>query len=162
MSKISTHVLATAISQLAGMSLSEKEQLCDEIYKTQPILLASVLSLSRMGQEPTQIEVVLEILMVIQLAVKSAGISLAAITERDQEKSLQRLAATVKFSEGLRASLQYESFGQYEVFRSEPELLAFTITKLQKSGILNDTREVTKYLLLVALSLVACIANAKA
>lgn len=162
MSKISTSNLTTAIRQLEGMSLSEKEQLCDEIYEAQPILLASVLSLSRMEQELTQIEVVLEILMVIHLAVKEAGIGLAAITEQDQEKALQRLTATVKFSEGMPAHLKYESVGQYEVFQSEPELMAYTIAKLQKSGILDDIREITKYLLLVALTIVACIAQAKA
>ncbi|MCP8689337.1 hypothetical protein [Marinobacterium sedimentorum] len=161
MGKISNASLASAISLLEGMTLGDKEQLCDEIYQAQPNLLASVLALSRMEQELPQIEVVLEILIVIHLALKASVTRLQLITEADQERALQRLVATVKFSEGLSRLLQEESIGQYEAFQTEPSLLAFVFGRLEEAGILENSQEDTKYLVLVALNLVACVASAR-
>nr|WP_067295615.1 hypothetical protein [Marinobacterium profundum] len=161
MGKISKASLASATKLLSGMTFGEKEQLCDEIYQTQPNLLASVLVLSRMGQEMPQIEVVLEILMVIHLALRASTTRLKLITEADQERALQRLVATVRFSDGLSVALQDESIGQYEAFQTEPSLLAFVFGRLEETGILEDTREDSKYLILAALNLAACVASAR-
>jgi hypothetical protein len=155
MGKISNASLASAISQLEGMTLSDKEQLCDDIYQTQPNLLGSVLSSSRMGPAMTQIEVLLDILMVIHLALRVSAPRLKLITEADQDQALQRLVATVKFSEGLSRLLQEESIRQYEAFQTEPSLLAFVFDRLEETGILENSREDTKYLILVA-----CVAAA--
>lgn len=161
MSRITEATLASAIQQVADMDLGARERVCDEIFVEQPNLLASVLVLTKMAIPPPHIEVALEALMVMHLALKASGKRIRTITEEDQERELQRLVASVKFTEGLELPQVDESIRQYAGFRKEPRLLSYVMALLQDNGIFSIANEAAKYLVLSALNMVACIANAR-
>ncbi len=99
--------------------------------------------------------------MVTHIALKESGERIKTITEKEQERELQRIAASVKFSEGMAPALMEESIKQYVGFQKEPWLLAYVIALLQRHGVLFGANENIKYVFLAALNLVGCIANAQ-
>ncbi|MBW6509518.1 MAG: hypothetical protein K0A94_08225 [Desulfuromonadales bacterium] len=143
------------------MDRKDKEAICDEIFRDQPNLLASVLALTKMSISPAHVEVVLETLMVMHLALKESDERIQTITEEDQERELQRLTASLKFPEGMTPELTAESIKKYVGYQKEPWLLAYVIALLQDNKVLMSTNENSKYLVLSALNLVACVANAQ-
>lgn len=161
MTKITQASLVSAIRQIEKMDFKNKEELCDEIFREQPSLLASVLVLSRMGVSEQHVEVVLEALMVTHLALKGSGERIKTITERELERELQRFVASVKFAEGMAPALTTESIKQYVGFQKEPYLLAYVVALLQDNRVLMTTNENSKYLVLSALNIVGCVANAR-
>ena len=161
MAKITDAALKAVIQQLAHMDLKSKESVCDDLFREQPNLLASVLVLSRMSESPQHVEVVLEILITAHLALNEAGVRIATISEDEQDRALQRLTASIKFTEGLAAGLVEQSIKQTVGFREEPWFQAYVFERLQSAAILESADEDSKYLILSALNLVGCIANAK-
>ncbi|WP_119627859.1 hypothetical protein [Methylocaldum marinum] len=161
MTRITEESLTSAIHLIQKMDRKEHEAICDEILREQPNLLASVLVLTKMAVSPAHAEVVLEALMVTHLALKGSGEKIKTITEEEQERELQRLVASVKFTERMAPALMAESIKQYVGFQKEPWLLAYIIALLQKNGMLLSANENSKYLFLSALNLVGCIANAQ-
>lgn len=161
MTRITEGSLTSAIHLIQEMDRKGQEAICDEIFREQPNLLASVLVLTKMAVSPAHVEVVLEALMVTHLALKKSGNRIKTITEEEQERELQRLVASVKFAEGMAPALVAESIKQYIGFQKEPWLLAYVIALLQKNGVILSTNENSKYLFLSALNLVGCVANAQ-
>lgn len=161
MAKLNENDLATAALQVRGMNQAQKEALADELFLTQPNLLASVLALMLSGNEPAHVDELLHILFVAHVALKSTGRTLRTITEQEQEAELNRMVAFIKFSEGLGIELLEESTKQHVARHREPYLFAYVLLALQESGILDSTREESKFLVMVALNLVGCIANAE-
>ena len=88
MSRITQASLVSAIKQIADTDPGARESICDEIFVEQPNLLASVLVLTKMDIPPRHVEMALEALMVMHLALKASGIE--TITEAEQERELQR------------------------------------------------------------------------
>jgi hypothetical protein len=161
MTKITESSLVYAILQIDNMDQNAKEAICDEIFREQPNLLASVLVLTKMDVSPPHIDAILEALMVIHLALKESGERIETITEEEQERELHRLVASVKFAEGIAPALAAESIKQYVGYRKEPWLLAYVTALLEKKGILISANENSKYLVMSALNLVGCVANAQ-
>jgi hypothetical protein len=161
MTKITQAALVSAIQQIEHMDSKAREAACDEIFLEQPNLLASVLVLTRMAVSPRYIEVVLEALIVTHLALKESRERVETITEEEQERELQRLVASVKFTEGLEPALVDESIRQYIGFHGEPWLLVYVMTRLHENELLTNANEDSKYVILSALNLVGCIASAR-
>ncbi len=161
MTRITEGSLTSAIQLVKRMDHKEKEAICDELFREQPNLLASVLVLTKMAVSPAHVEVVLEALMVTHLALKESGERIKKITEKEQERELQRLVASVKFAKGMTPELTAASIKQYVGFQKEPWLLAYIIALLKKNGLLMSTDENSRYLFLSALNLVGCVANAQ-
>ena len=158
---ISIAQLAAAIRAAAKMGLREKEAVCDRVYAAQPNLLGSVLTVRSFGVEMSAIDVLLDILIVLQLAVEESGQVLGMVTEDDQERELRRFTASIRFSEGLSRDAFAQSFKQTTTYKREPYLLAHVVDVLQLSGIAASRDEESKYPFLVAVNLVNCIATAK-
>ncbi|BBA34817.1 uncharacterized protein sS8_2872 [Methylocaldum marinum] len=161
MARITEKKLTYVIHLIREMDHKDKEVMCDEIFREQPNLLASVLVLTKMAVSPAHVEVVLKALMVAHLALRESGERIKTITDEEQEREFQRLAAWVKFAEGMAPALAAESIKQYVGFQKEPWLLAYVIALLQENGVLMSTNENSKYPVLSALNLVGCIANAQ-
>lgn len=162
MNSITQATLASAMQRVADMDLGARERVCDEIFVEQPNLLASVLVLTKMAIPPPHIEVALEALMVMHLALKASGKRIRTITEEEQERELQRLVASAGFSEGLELPQVEESISQYAAgFQKEPWLLSYVVGLLQDNGVLSMANEDSKYLVLSVFNLVACVANAR-
>ena len=153
--------LAAAIVAVKAMDLRQKEQVCDRIHAEQPNLLASVLALPRLGVSLQTVDVVLNILMVLALAIDNSSQRLAIVTEADQERELQRLVAIVRFSEGLDAAAMAQSIQQTTAYQRESVLLAYVYDAIQLAGLIGVKDEAAKYAILAAINLVNCIATAK-
>lgn len=158
---ISVAHLAAAIRAAAKMGLREKEGVCDRIYAAQPNLLGSVLAVRSFGVDMATLDVLLDILIVLQLAIEESGQVLATVTEADLERELSRFAAAVRFAEGLSGRAFAQSFKQTTAYKREPFLLAHVVDVLKRSGIADFRDEASKYSFLAAMNLVNCIATAK-
>ena len=161
MTKVTAKNLAQALKKVQSLNIKEKELICDEIYKEQPNLLASVIVQQRLGNSLQDVDVLLNILIVLYLSLKEAGITISKVTEQEQEHQLSLLKNTILFSEGLGVNLVESSVNQYISNHKEPPLLAYVIGAMQEAGFFEKKEENSKYITLAGLNLVACIANAK-
>lgn len=143
------------------MGLREKESVCDRVYVAQPNLLHSVLAVRSFGVDMTTIDVLIDILIVLQLAVEESGQVLATVTEADQERELRRFTASIRFAEGLSGDVLAQSIKQTTAYRREPFLLAHVMDALKRCGIADFRDEPSKYTFLAAMNLVNCIATAR-
>ena len=107
------------------------------------------------------IDILLDILIVAQLAIETSGQVLATVTEADQERELRRFTPAVRFAEGLPADAITESIKQTVAYKREPVLLAFIFDMLRRTGLSEFPDEKSKYPFLAALNLVNCIATAR-
>lgn len=161
MPKITRKSLIAALQKIQGMDLKEKEAICDEIHHEQPNLLDSVLVLTRMGVSLAYVDIVLEILMVIHLAIKESGKKLKTITIKEQRRELKRIMDYMNLSAGKKPEVFAKLMERYIGYRKEPFLLAYVVVQLKEKGVPYDTREESKHVILTAVHLVGCIANAK-
>ena len=143
------------------MSVKEKEGVCDRIYVAQPNLLGSVLALKSFGVDMHTIDVLLNILIVIQLAIEESGQVLATIMEDDQDRELCRFTAAVGFTEGLSPSETGASIRQSVAYKREPFLFAYVFDAIRRADLFEFRDEMAKYPFLAAMNLVNCIASAR-
>lgn len=153
--------LAAAVKAAAAMSIKEKEQVCDTLYAEQPNLLASVLVLPSLGASMETVDVLLNILIVLHLAVETSGQVLAIVSEEDQERQLRRFTAAVRFTEGLDAGSFAQSIQQTTAYKKEKFLFAYVLDTMQRAGFSDEPSESAKYPMMAGINLVNCIANAK-
>ena len=67
---VSAAHLAAAITTATSMGIREKERVCDRIYATQPTLLGSALAQRSLGVSMSTIDILLNILIVLYLAIE--------------------------------------------------------------------------------------------
>ena len=157
---VSAANLGAAITSAASMGIREKEHVCDRIYAEQPNLLGSVLAQRSLGVSMLTIDVLLNILIVLYLAIEESGQVLAIVSEADQERELRRFTAAVRFTEGLGRDALAQSIEQTTAYRREKFLFAYVVDILQRAGLTDLRNETSKYPILVAINLVNCIATA--
>jgi hypothetical protein len=131
MTLLTQAVMVRANIDLDRMSAQQKVELADEIYVQQPNLLASILVFPRYGVDMLQLEVPIHVLLVAFQATKHCGHALPTISEDVQEICLQRLTATMKFTEGVPPDLIEQMITRFCVDRPERYLLAFVGAQLQ-------------------------------
>ena len=158
---VSAPHLAAAINVAASMDIREKERVCDRIYAAQPNLLYSVLAQRALGVSMPTIDILLNILIVLHLAIEVSGQVLVVVSEADQERELQRLTAAIRFTEGLGSDALAQSIKQTTPYRREKFLFAYVVGILQRAGLTDLRNETSKYPILVALNLINCIATAR-
>jgi hypothetical protein len=158
---VSAAHLAAAITTAASMGIREKEHVCDRIYAAQPNLLGSVLAQRSLGVSMPTIDVLLNIIIVLYLAIEESGQVLAIVSEADQERELQRFTAAVRFTEGLGGDALAQSVEQTTAYRREKFLLAYVVDSLRRAGLTDLRNEASKYPVLLAINLVNCIATAR-
>lgn len=159
MKNVTAKNLAQAIHTIQPLSIKEKELICDEIYKEQPNLLASILVQQKLGNSLQDVDVLLQILMVLHLYLKIAGIVIPIISEQEQEYQLGLLKSTILFSNGLEDRLVNDSVNQYISSHNEPLLVAYAIETMRNAGFFEKREKNTKHLMIAGLNLVACIEN---
>src|SRR5215470_9260944 len=133
---VSAAHLAVAITTAASMDIREKERICDRIYAAQPNLLGSVLAQRSLGVSMPTIDVLLNVLIVLYLAI---------VSETDQERELQRFTATVRFTEGLGSDALAQSIEQTIAYRKEKFLFAYVVDILQRAGLTDPRSAKSKY-----------------
>jgi len=158
---VSAAHLAAAITTAASMGIREKERVCDRIYAAQANLLGSVLAQRLVGVSMPTIDILLNILIVLYLAIEESGQVLAIVSEADQERELRRFTAAVRCTEGLGSDALAQSIVQTTAYRRETFLFAYVVGILQRTGLMHLPNETSKYPILVAINLVNCIATAR-
>jgi len=151
-------VMVRAINDVNAMSLTQKEQLSDEIFAKQPNLLGSILVLSRMGVSMPHLEVALHVLLVAFQAMKRSGRVWPTVTEDHQEACLERLTARMRFNEGLPAELANQVVAEFCEEHEERWLLAFAYGILGEHDLPRVRTDAEKHLLLAIFNLVECVA----
>jgi hypothetical protein len=152
--------LAAAITTAASMDIREKEHVCDRIFAAQPNLLGSVLAQRSLGVSRPTIDILLNILIVLYLAIEESGQVLAIISEAHQERELQLFTAAIRFTKGLGSDALAQSIKQTIAYRREKFLFAYVVGILRRAGLTDLRSETSKYPILVAINLVNCIATA--
>lgn len=158
MTLISQAVLARAAIDVNRMSAAQKVQLADEIYVKQPNLLASILVLPRFGVSALQLEAPIHVLLVTYQAIKRCGHTLPVISEDVQDACMQRLTATIRFTEGVPPALASQMITQHCADHRERNLLAFVYGYLGEHDLLSVRTDAEKFLLLGVLNLIECVA----
>ncbi|BEP62263.1 hypothetical protein GmRootV213_28170 [Variovorax sp. V213] len=158
MTLLTQAVMVRANIDIDRMRAQQKVELADETYVQQPSLLASILVLSRYGVDMLQLEVPIHVLLVALQAMKHCGHALPTISEDVQEICVQRLTATMKFTEGVPQDLVEQMITRFCVDRPERYLLAFVYGHLGQHDLLRVRTDAEKFLLLAALNLVECVA----
>jgi hypothetical protein len=159
MSRISRNALLRAIQAVQEMNNEQKLGLADEIFSSQPNMLASVLVLPQLGVSTAKQEFVLEILFLCFQAMKVSGLTWPLITEDEQENQLRRHNILLRFYASLDGeSLRNSSVQQFVDGHSEQDLLAWVMTKCREWRMESVREESDKYVLQVAVNLVNCIA----
>ena len=160
MTAISSQFLVAAVVRVERMSFSERERLADEVYARQPNLLASVIVLQQFGATLEQMEVVLNLLLVFYEAMKASGKTWPVISEDMQDRCMQRVSARVRFIEGLPPLQQTQATTDAVTTHPEQQLLAYVFGKFKEHGLLGIGTEAEQMLMLTALNIVECIAEA--
>jgi len=160
MSAISSRLLVAAVVRVERMSFSERERLAEEVYARQPNLLASVVVLQRFAATLEQMELVLNLLLIFYEAMKASGKRWPVISEDMQDRCMQRVSARVRFIEGLTPQQQTQATAQAVTTHPEQQLLAYVFGKFKEHGLLGIETEAEKMLMLAALNMVECIAEA--
>ena len=158
MPRISPQILAQAITLASKLNLQDKEKICDEIFKAQPHLLGSVLTLHRLSVSLEKIDFALNILMVCFLAMKASGHTWHQVSLNDQDQQMARLAGSIKFGADLNEHLKYLASQQYIEAHDEKYLLAFVINESTSWLKMIQAVESDKYVLLAVINIVNCIA----
>jgi len=105
MTLLTQSVMGRANIDVNRMSPQDKVALAEDIHARQPNLLASILVLPRYGVDMLQLEVAIHLKLVAFQAMKHCGYALPTISEDVQEACLQRLTATMRFTEGVPPDL---------------------------------------------------------
>jgi hypothetical protein len=158
MTLITQAVMARAAIDVNGMSAAQKVELADETYTKQPNLLACILVLPRFGVSALQLEAPIHALLVAYQAMKRCGHTLPMISEDVQDACMQRLTATMRFTEGVPPNLVKQMITQFCTNHPERYLLAFVYGYLGEHDLLSVRTDAENFLLLAALSLVECVA----
>ena len=158
MTLLTQAVMVRATIDVNRMGAQHKVELADEIRVQQPNLLASILVLPQFGVDMQQLEVPIHVLLVAFQAMKHCGRALPTISEDVQETCLQRLTATMRFTEGLPPDLVEQMITKFCVDHPERYLLAFVYGHLGQHDLLRVRTDAEKYLLLACLNLVECVA----
>ncbi|OCX70436.1 hypothetical protein [Acidithiobacillus thiooxidans] len=89
--RISEKMLADAIVQRDQMSMEEKAVLIDRIAEIQPQLIGSIVVLFRMGIPEARLEMLVDLLLMLTLALDQGGITLPAADEDLVEQCYERV-----------------------------------------------------------------------
>ena len=158
MSRISAQALLAAVQKIRAMTAGQKERLADELFREQPNMLASFLVQKQLGVSLEKMEFLVNILFICFQAMKESGQSWLLITEDEQDKQMARYVGIINFGKDLSSSLQSLASRQYLEGHPERSLLAFVIGELNDWLARVEPEETDKYVVLMAVNLVNCIA----
>jgi hypothetical protein len=158
--KIRPELISTAILLVQRMSLADKERLADEIFRTQPNLLAMVLVQTRFGAGPEEMEGLTNILLTCFTAVKLSTLATSLITEVDQAKCLERVSAYLQTVEARVQEGAGIEESAYVSQHPEQGLLAFVIKEIELHGFRKASDATYGKVVLTALGLVECLSFA--
>ena len=159
MKRILPNHIAAAQTTVRSMSADRKLKLVDEIFASQPNLLASVLALGVRKPLDERVDVVLHILLVCFEAVRASGTQLSTISEVVQEDCLARIVARIGAIEGLSPARRSPIIERQLADHNEPFLLSLVLMELRENGLMGSDSDEEKHFVLTALNLAESIAH---
>ena len=140
------------------MDRARKERLADEIFRSQPNMLASVLVLHQMTLPMKKMEFALEMLFVCFLAMRASRLAWPLITKDGQGRQMQRLVSSIELGEGLPPRLRDYSVKPLVDAHPEQALAARGWKRMTEWLKSVAPAESDRYVVLAVASLVGCIA----
>jgi len=131
-SRISADAMVKALGAAQAMDSQQKARLADEVFRTQPNLLGSILVLPQLGVSLPKVDFAVDILLVCFLAMKASGLTWPVISEDDQDRQLQPFVAISRFGDDLNDNLRARSMQQYITDHPEKNLLAYVTAETSK------------------------------
>lgn len=147
-----------AITLVRAMDFKNKEQVTDEIYRTQPNILTAFLVQSRLGVSFVKMDFLLDLLLICFQAMKTSKLSWPLFTEDEILRQRTRLIASIQFSADLAADLRRQAVQQYINAHPEKNLFAFVQSELDRWLKAVTPEESDNFVVTTAMSLVNCIA----
>jgi len=147
------------------MRLPQKEELAEKIHRDQPHVLASCVVQPKLGAHISDVEFLLNILLVCYQAMKESGLRWPMITEDEQQRQMQHWIGALDLSEHAPSNGASDSARRHYVdqFPEQP-LLAFVVNEMNRwlrgSSRRNDEAESDKFVIMASMNLVNCIASA--
>lgn len=158
MGRISRDALAYAIAGVDAMTTPQQEDLADEIFKAQPNMFGSILSLRKLGVPADRMEFPVKMLLVCFQAMKESGIAWPKVTEHDLSTQLKRWLSSVQMGDKLNAKLRIYSTQVYIDAHPEKDLMAYGITSMAQWLTDRPALESDRYVMMAVQNLVNCIA----
>lgn len=158
MSRIALKMVADAITSVRAMDMVQKEALVDEIFRSQPNMLGSVLVLQRMDVSIEKMDTALDLLLICFQAMKRSGLPWPQISADDQDKQMSRYVATVRFGEDLAPAQSARAMARYIDTHPEKPLLTFVTSELNKWLARIVPEATDNYVMLASMNFVNCIA----
>lgn len=159
MSRISRDALVAAVQKVRAMDLAQHEQLADELFQSQPNVLASALAPIRLGVSAPKLDFLIRTVLICFQAMKESGLVWPLISEDEQERQMSRLSGSMTFGDGLPADLRDRAVQQYLAAHPEKDLLAFVNDETAQWLQSVEPEESDKYVVMAALNFVNCIAH---
>ena len=141
------------------MDLKQKERLADEMFRTQPHILASFLVQRKFGVSLAKMDFLIDILFVCFQAMKESGLGWPIIGEDEQDRQMARFVASVRFGDDLSTDLRDRALQQYIETHPEKELLAFVQMETTRWLQRVVPEESDKFVVMAALNFVNCIGS---
>lgn len=161
--RISIAHIAAAVRRFQSMAREELILRVDDLHVRQPNLLGSVAVQARFGAAEPTIAFMLEVFIVCDLAVETSGSTWRTVTEAEQARHLERLAANARRGAASPAA-ERRTQRRYVIEHPEPALLAWVSSRctewlldLERHG---TARENDKYVLMALTNIVDCVAHA--
>jgi hypothetical protein len=158
MSRISRSALLRAIKAVQEMTAEQKLRLADEIFSSQPNMLAAVLVLRSLGVPAAKQDFALEMLFLCFQAMKESGLTWPLITEGEQENQMQRHTTLLRFYASLEGNLNRMVPRSSISMLIRKDLLGWVMTQSREWLLKSDPEESDKYVLQAVVNLVSCIA----
>ena len=152
--------IRSAALAVSRMNIHDQERLADEIYRSQPNLLASILVQRQFGATDELIGTLLKILFTCFKAMQVSGKQWQLVTESMQERALSRLVGKIRFNEGLPRKFIPLATGIQMDQHPERNLFQYVIAELDNGPIDISNSEAEKYAALAALNIVETVAIA--
>ena len=134
MTQISAGEVVAARMKVDAMDLSAKELLLDDIYQQQPNLLAAVLVLNKFDVALSDIDIMLNLLLVCYQIKIDLKQNWPLITADDQERLNKQLREQIMQTEYLSASNATHSIQFYIDTHREKFLLAYAYDVIIQAG----------------------------
>ncbi len=154
--------VAASVRRVQSMSQSEKEALCDDIFKEQPNLLGHVLVLSKLDVPMEKVDIVLHVLLVLYdlfMPATPAGLPQVTMDELEDLDTNHWELLRLLESEGPAEASRLSQLAA----QSHPEVnaFAFAISHLVESGVSDMTKKEDELCVRVVRNLVDAFARAR-
>ncbi len=153
---ITQEALTTTLAQLESSSQPERAQLADLVKDKQPHLFDMILMQKDMGATLETMDVLMEILLVSQLATEATGACVNRVTDEQMITALNRFVSEIGFASDLTPALLKDSIQQYRENHREPLLFRWALQQMTEAG-LTDFGSEQQSALLAGCTLVNCI-----